>query len=192
MTTIDQPTSPHLLRRICRKTALPLTLVASALLIVAVGSLVLFGTPRRALAFWRGDVVTVRRIDGQLMGISPGEAVRVVCELENLSDQRVTILGAKSMCGCGDAVRKLPLTLASGEVGEFEVEFVPPATDQGCEFQMVYVLYLDVKSRPAHVRIVGKMAENEDPGDSVGCGCVEGKASRGKRPLLNWARAWWG
>lgn len=92
--------------------------------IVAIGQYK-FGTVAGFVAFVNGSCLLVDR-PGQTIGVvRPGQEVQVEYSLRNLSDRRVTVLGAQSSCTCA-RIEALPFSMAPRESATLRVTIKAP------------------------------------------------------------------
>jgi Protein of unknown function (DUF1573) len=77
-------------------------------------------------------------------------------KLQNLTSAPVTIVGAKSSCGC-TALHDLPITIPAREEAELTVFVSPSASDVGKSIQTQVLLYLDVASPPVILQFHGEL-----------------------------------
>ncbi len=119
---------------------------AAVLLALATGAfLFAFADPADALAWLRGEAITVSPSGYDVGKGQPGEARTFRVRLTNRTDRPIRVVGGTTTCSCV-ATNDLPLALAKGETGEIAVS-VKFAGSPG-NFQHRFVLFTDDEQQP--------------------------------------------
>jgi hypothetical protein len=116
-----------------------------------------FGSPRAALAYFRGEVVSVTPRVLDLGRVPAGSDHRVTLELTNWSDQPVRVIGGTSDCSCY-ANENLPLTIEAGQSLPVTITFRLPRMEGF--FRRDALFRTDCNEAPVvQVQVVGRIVE---------------------------------
>jgi hypothetical protein len=107
--------------------------------------LLAFANPAEALAWFRGEAITVDPAVSDVGKGEPGEERTFRVQLTNRTNRPIRLVGGTTTCSC-IATRDLPLALAEGETGAIEVS-VRFVGSQG-RFQHHFVLLTDDEKQP--------------------------------------------
>jgi hypothetical protein len=132
-----------------------LKIVAGAAVLLALGSsgfLLAFPGPAEALAWLRGEAITVEPVVSDVGKGQPGEQQTFRVNLTNRTDRPVRLVGGTTSCRC-TATNDLPLILAPGETGTIEVEIMFVGSPG--RFRHHFVLFTDDERQP---RVVARFS----------------------------------
>lgn len=118
-----------------------------------------FGSPEAALAYFRGELVSVRPRLVEVGEGVPGEHLQATVELVNRTDRPIRVVGGTSDCSCV-ATENLPLTLAPGEARSVTVH-VRLSGAPGMFTRQVAFLTADDRLREIRFRLTGWVRETE-------------------------------
>jgi len=122
------------------------------------------GSLAAAIAYLEGYPLAVESYSRSVGEIHAGEPRSATFVLRNLIRKPVTIVGAKTSCGC-IATGDLPLTIGAGGEGELTITVRPSERDVGCEYRHTALLYIDVRSPPILLEVTARVL---GPGNDSG------------------------
>jgi hypothetical protein len=128
-------------------------LLISLTLAAAVG----FGSPGAALAYFRGEAVSITPRVVDVGEVGSGDAHQVTVELTNWCDLPVPIIGGTSDCGC-DINHDLPLTIPARQSRPLTIRLRLP-TAEGYFTRKALFRTDHEGARVLPVRIVGRISE---------------------------------
>jgi Protein of unknown function (DUF1573) len=109
--TLDDSIRPR--ERFLSWLARTLVFFGAGLLLLVGSALYFFGSLGSALAYLTSSGLTADRSSKSFGEVKQGERVRIMFHLTNRSDQRITVVGAKTKCTCVVA-EALPMVVPAG------------------------------------------------------------------------------
>jgi hypothetical protein len=151
--------------RVLAPAALGLAGVAAVLGVLAGVAYLGFGSPDAALAYLRGERISVRPWLVDVGAGAPGETRETTVELVNRTDQAVLLVGGTADCSC-TALGDLPVTIPAKESRMITVQLRLPGTP-GIFKRDVHLLADDQGMRVVPFRLAGRIKAPEQPSGTV-------------------------
>lgn len=121
---------------------------------IAAVSILRFGSLRAAAAYMRGEVLCGEPVERSLGNINAGTTARALFRVTNVEDVPVTIVGARTTCGCIKAT-SLPLTLEPRDSVDIAFAVKPVKLEPGASFHHAVMLYTDLPGPRCVLKISG-------------------------------------
>jgi hypothetical protein len=151
--------------RVLAHAVLGLIGVAAVLAALAGVAYLGFGSPDAALAYLRGERISVRPWLVDIGAGAPGETRETVAELVNRTDEPVRLVGGTADCSC-TVLGDLPVTIPAKESRTITVQLKLPRTP-GIFKRDVLLLAEDNGLRAVPFRLAGRIKRPEQPPETV-------------------------